>query len=265
MERKAILLFGVGEQSVVATCCFIFVVVLRSQRCQAKRDRKDSPLQCHNFDPPDTLPYPLTLLIHCTVHYSINSFEEMTAESTVTTNPEKWNNLIWEYLTLEELLIFSGCSHRISSLFISSPTAQLLINYSPTAKLIDSQFLDLNHLTLGIFRKTIHRLVDGIPFSHSSLTDTKLSHGSIIPAAAAPGDGEDAAADDAVPIEKYLESNSFDEFDDFNPRHPDYKSHRRGGSFFNSDLSDIAAQVYATDLSLIAKKALDLSETDDMI
>ena len=176
----------------------------------------------------------------------------------MTAVTSKWNNLIWEYLTLEDLFLFSSCSHEISSLAISSSTAQLLINNSSTAKLIDSQFLDLNHLTLGILRKTIHRLVDGIPSSQPSLTNIDLSHGPIIPA---PVDQDG----DAVPIEKYLESNSFDEFDDFNPRHPDYKSHRRGGSFFNSDLSDIAAQVYATDLSFIAKKALDLSETDDTI
>ena len=61
-------------------------------------------------------------------------------------------------------------------------------------------------------------------------------------------------------IEKHLESNSFDEFDDFNPRHPDYKSHRRGGSFFNSDISDVANEAIAADLSLIAKMALDLEE-----
>jgi hypothetical protein len=184
----------------------------------------------------------------------------MTTESNISTTSKKWNNLIWEYLTLEELFTLSSCSHAISSLSISLSTAQLLIYNNPTARLIDSQFLDLNHLTLGILRKTIHRLVDGIPSPHPFHSDLAL-------AAAAPGgdEEEDAAAGDAVPIEKYLESNSFDEFDDFNPRHPDYKSHRRGGSFFNSDLSDIAAQVYATDLSLIAKKALDLSENDDLI
>lgn len=166
---------------------------------------------------------------------------------------EKWNSHIWEYLTLPDLLSFSLCSHFTSSLPISASIAQSLINSNSQAKFIDPQFLDLNHMNLGIFRKTIHRLLDGI----KSEPKYELNSGEIISA--------NVDEEESVPIEKYLESNSFDEFDDFNPRHPDYKSHRRGGSFFNSDLSDIAAQVYATDLSLIAKKALDLSETDDMI
>jgi hypothetical protein len=169
-----------------------------------------------------------------------------------------WNTRIWEYLTLEEVLLFSSCSHLTSALSIQQSTAQLLIDQHNLAKNIDPQFLDLNHMNLGMLRKTIHRLVDGIAEPTNSTTEYS---GLIDESRAAdPFDDEEPVA-----IEKHLESNSFDEFDDFNPRHPDYKSHRRGGSFFNSDLSDIAAQVYASDLSLIAKKALDFSENDDMI
>lgn len=64
-------------------------------------------------------------------------------------------------------------------------------------------------------------------------------------------------------IEKHLESASFDEFDDFNPRHPMPKDkvHRRGDSYFNSDISDVAARALAAEaalgLSHIAKLALD--------
>jgi hypothetical protein len=171
-----------------------------------------------------------------------------------------WNSHIWEYLTLEEVLTFSSCSHLTSSCPIQQSTAQLLINQHQHAKNIDPQFLDLNHMTLGILRKTIHRLVDGISTDSNPSYLTEFS--GVIDESRAAADPFD---EEPVAIEKHLESNSFDEFDDFNPRHPDYKSHRRGGSFFNSDLSDIAAQVYATDLSLIAKKALDFSETDDML
>lgn len=43
-------------------------------------------------------------------------------------------------------------------------------------------------------------------------------------------------------IERAFEKNSYDEFDDFAPRHPMPKDnlHRRGDSYFNSDIADVA-------------------------
>jgi hypothetical protein len=71
-------------------------------------------------------------------------------------------------------------------------------------------------------------------------------------------------------IEKKLESESFDEYDDFNPRHPQPrdKTHRRGGSYFNSDISEIVDQVRpseeAINLSQIAIDALrEIDDTTD--
>jgi len=76
---------------------------------------------------------------------------------------------------------------------------------------------------------------------------------------------ENEYEDDDVRIMKCLEIASYDEYDDFNPRHPHprNKTHRRGDSYFNSDITDIANDALAgfsssggLDLSAIAALAL---------
>lgn len=78
---------------------------------------------------------------------------------------------------------------------------------------------------------------------------------------------ENGDEEDDMKIMKCLEIASYDEYDDFNPRHPHprTKTHRRGDSYFNSDITDIANDALAGlgggsgfDLSAIA--ALALSE-----
>ena len=78
---------------------------------------------------------------------------------------------------------------------------------------------------------------------------------------------ENGEEEDDIKIMKCLEIASYDEYDDFNPRHPHprTKTHRRGDSYFNSDITDIANDALAGfsggsgfDLSAIA--ALALSE-----
>ena len=195
---------------------------------------------------------------------------------------EKWNIEIFKFLTLFELLNFSLTSKEISKLKISLEIIEnLLLENKQTKEIPFQLFFNLNSLTLQLLRKQLFQFFQqnsSLSSSSSSSSATSLSSTlqssilqSSIPSSSSIIDESNSNPNnpnnnnmDVVPIEKHLESNSFDEYDDFNPRHPDYKSHRRGGSFFNSDLSDIAAQVYATDLSLIAKKALDL-EADDMI
>eukprot|EP01035_Chromulina_nebulosa_P026165 gene26165-34219_t len=62
-------------------------------------------------------------------------------------------------------------------------------------------------------------------------------------------------------IEKHLEISSCDEYDDFNPRFPNPKdkSHRRGDSYFNSDVESHASEALGGfDLSSIANMALAL-------
>ena len=73
--------------------------------------------------------------------------------------------------------------------------------------------------------------------------------------------------EDDVRIMKCLEIASYDEYDDFNPRHPHpkNKTHRRGDSYFNSDITDIANDALSGfgnkgggfDLSAIAALALE--------
>lgn len=72
---------------------------------------------------------------------------------------------------------------------------------------------------------------------------------------------DDDDLDDGQPILKQLEVASYDEYDDFNPRHPNPrtetggKTHRRGDSYFNSDL----------DIEALAQEALHGIQTLDLL
>jgi hypothetical protein len=64
-------------------------------------------------------------------------------------------------------------------------------------------------------------------------------------------------------IEKYLEISSYDEYDDFTPTHPlpKDKTHRRGNSYFNSDIEVHANQALSTlkiDIQDVASIAMGL-------
>ena len=74
---------------------------------------------------------------------------------------------------------------------------------------------------------------------------------------------DDDDLDDGQPILKQLEVASYDEYDDFHPRHPNPrtltetggKTHRRGDSYFNSDL----------DIEALAQEALQGIQTLDLL
>mmetsp|Transcript_12273 Transcript_12273/g.18598 ORF Transcript_12273/g.18598 Transcript_12273/m.18598 type:complete len:190 (-) Transcript_12273:241-810(-) len=168
-----------------------------------------------------------------------------------------WLPLIWQYCELSDILSLSASSKRFSRLVLSSDVAQQLINKDPRTSKLDPQFLDLSRPTLGALRVMLYRLIVGVS-DREALLDPS---GSVLMGTLS--DCASQESEEVFVIEKHLESSSFDEYDDFNPRHPDYKSHRRGGSFFNSDISDVAAQVVAEDLSLIAKLALDSQDEED--
>mmetsp|Transcript_14945 Transcript_14945/g.22485 ORF Transcript_14945/g.22485 Transcript_14945/m.22485 type:complete len:190 (-) Transcript_14945:250-819(-) len=179
-----------------------------------------------------------------------------------TTEPDSqyslhWSSHILQYCTLKDVLALSAASKQFSNLALTRDVAQYLITNDPIASKLDPQFLDLKHLTLSGLRIVLYRLVVGVTDTESRLDQS----GSFV--AGCFCDSASQESEEVFVIEKHLESSSFDEYDDFNPRHPDYKSHRRGGSFFNSDISDVAAQVVAEDLSLIAKMALDSQDDDD--
>lgn len=57
---------------------------------------------------------------------------------------------------------------------------------------------------------------------------------------------DDSDAENQV-IFKHLENLSYDEYDDFNPRHPKprEKAHRRGDSYFNSDIELVVNELHS--------------------
>lgn len=168
-----------------------------------------------------------------------------------------WVEKIWEYCGLQGTMMFSATSRAASGISLSENTTLKLVEDHNTASKVDVHFLDLRSCTMGTVRLALFRLIVGVTDSdHFALMDTSGT----VAIGTLSEDSDSQRSDEPVMIVKHLESSSFDEYDDFNPRHPDYKSHRRGGSFFNSDISDAANQAIASDLSLIAKMALDLED-----
>ena len=173
-------------------------------------------------------------------------------------NESDWMKNVLSYCDLRDVMMLSLTSKVASSIPLSENMAQILIEGNESARRVDIQFLDLRNCTLGTIRLSLYRLIIGV--MQPSFDFDRLGNVSI---GAFCEDTDSSRSEEVFLIEKHLESTSYDQYDDFNPRHPDYKSHRRGGSFFNSDISDAASQAVAADLSLIAKMALNLDQEDE--
>jgi hypothetical protein len=177
--------------------------------------------------------------------------------SALLSSQHVWVDRVWEYCGLHAAMMFSATSRAASNTSLSEQTTLQLVETHQAASRVDVHFLDLRSCTMGTVRLALYRLIVGVTDSHHF---SCMDASGTVAIGALSEDTDSQLSDEIMMIEKHLESSSFDEFDDFNPRHPDYKSHRRGGSFFNSDISDAASQAIAADLSLIAKMALDLED-----
>jgi len=163
------------------------------------------------------------------------------------------HELIWSYLTITDLLTVSTCSTFTANLAISDSTVECALfdeRYNKDKHLMwklsgHYQLRFPSMLTTGLLRRVLNRLntchtavisIDdhtgrinldiGSAFKNN---DTFLASDVSI----FPDDDEDAQH-----VFKHLEIVSYDEYDDFNPRHPKprEKAHRRGDSYFNSDI-----------------------------
>jgi len=158
---------------------------------------------------------------------------------------------IWSFLGAEEILKLSVCSRTSAGIFISAPAIKNVLKDRPALNSIGRFELNFgSEITIGMLRRICNRLFTGVSAVISVDNETgrvMLDIGSAF------NDNNAFLAADVQPVVdeesyseevfKHLNLVSFDEYDDFNPRHPkprDMGSHRRGDSYFSSDIEMLA-------------------------
>ena len=183
---------------------------------------------------------------------------------------------IFSFLTVREALRLSSCSLFTSNaLVVPQEDIQRYLDSTRFGSLGAVKIVIPAPLSAGNVRRFLHTLCKTTHLSASidaSTGHVVLDAGSafasrdaligayIVPVVSAPpssgpdsegrrSGGSSTTAEDEdldAPILKRLEVASYDEYDDFNPRHPNprdmNKTHRRGDSMFNSDIEAIAQE-----------------------
>ena len=138
-------------------------------------------------------------------------------------------------------------------------------------------------LTLGMFRRVLNRVFS--PLNNQAILHVSkegrvvmdigsaLNDNDVYLASAHPFEDadEEEEVDEAHQIHRHIEVTSCDEYDDFVPRHPMARgSHRRGDSYFNSDIDTAANTLLqkhvsnAFNMSDLASSALDTDADDEL-
>jgi hypothetical protein len=197
----------------------------------------------------------------------------------------------WEFLELPDILNLSVCSKNSASLIIQQPALNQVIRKTPLALLGRFQLFFPAELTIGLFRRILNRLntsveaVVTIDDRKGRVTldigsafhdnDTYLAEATTVPSGSSVRRiasfhgaqdlvNPEEEDEDHPEIFKQFELISFDEYDDFKPRHPLPKdrAHRRDHSYFNSDIEMVVGEIGAMDLASIAAKAALIADDD---
>lgn len=185
----------------------------------------------------------------------------------------------WGFLEITDIVNLSVCCHATSGLLVPRKTLNELIERHPRLRAVGPLKLSFpSDLSTGLLRLVLHRITKSVE-AVIMIDDRKgrivLDIGSALhdneSAAGNPRVGDrvneedDEEDEDNAQIFKQLEITSFDEYDDFNPRHPlpRDRAHRRGDSYFNSDIEMVVGEIGAMDLSSIARKALTAEDDDE--
>lgn len=165
---------------------------------------------------------------------------------------------MWEFLSLQDVLKLSTASKFFASLMITNQPMQKLVQRTPGLSLNIAGRFKVNlprDLTLGMFRRTMNRVFN--PSNDQAILyvcksgkvvldiGSALNDNDVHLASAQPlEESDEEENDEAHQIHRHIEVTSCDEYDDFIPRHPKAKgSHRRGDSYFNSDIDTHANTV----------------------
>lgn len=169
----------------------------------------------------------------------------------------KNSDAIWQYLELEDLLVFSTTSRFCANLFISQ---ELIImnmerNEKKLAELGNFKISFASELTLGIFRRLLNRIVNGKKAVVSIDVETGRVNMDIGSAFKEEGDTTIAAQIEEIDrpdkdiklpsIDSALEAYSIDEYDDFNPKHPIFSNLKKGRKGTTSYFSSSDFEEYA--------------------
>jgi len=165
---------------------------------------------------------------------------------------------IFSFLDLKDILVLSTGSRFTANLGVDVATVHSLLENNKKASNLGNFSLRFpSELTTGLLRRILNRVNTGaeaiISIDHQS--------GRIIMDIGSAFNNKDAfLASDVQPVSdneeedvgsqeifKHLEICSYDEYDDFNPRHPKPrdKAHRRGDSYFNSDIDMVVNELYS--------------------
>ena len=198
------------------------------------------------------------------------------------------NNSIWTYLDLKDILALSATSKVISSKICVDQGAMhyLIANNKKCSEICKYKLVfESNRISIGAFRSVLHHIlvttttavltVDVTGTVNLNLGRMTINKnvfntldfistlgGTLKTYGEEKGANETELDDTDYKIENFLEISSVDEFDDFKPRHPQPrdKTHRRGDSYFNSDITETISNVDTLELQNLAKIALDALE-----
>lgn len=173
----------------------------------------------------------------------------------------------WNFLGLRDLLHLSASSHAVGSLQLSEDAgADIIARYKAGHWRINSyQTMRLIHLCRIL--RMVHTPLDVYLLFDDRNGRILLDLGSTdqTPAVEAPEPAQED--EESQHIFRNLEKCSYDEYDDFQPRHPMPKdrAHRRGDSYFNSDIETVVNELgggmagggSGADMRNLAKAALE--------
>lgn len=169
----------------------------------------------------------------------------------------KTGDHIWSLLNLKDILQLSTCCRFSANLGIESSTIHKLIENEKRASHLAGFKLNFpDELTTGLLRRILTRLNNGVEATISIDNKTgrivldigsALNHKDAFLASEVQAISDNESEVSNQEIFKHLEICSYDEYDDFNPRHPKPrdKAHRRGDSYFNSDIDMVVNELYS--------------------
>lgn len=189
---------------------------------------------------------------------------------------------LWSFLELKDILNLSVCSTRAGAIRVPVEALNKIVSQQrltkeaiETGKLGHLNLSFPDELSTGMLRRVMNRLCG----SNTAIVTIDERNGRItLDLGSAFHDNDNFFSSEenmmteefegeSQQIFKQLEISSYDEYDDFNPRHPvpkERSNHRRGDSYFNSDVETLVNELSSSnnsvssggDLSSLAKAAL---------
>lgn len=164
---------------------------------------------------------------------------------------------IWSMLDLTDVLRLSMCAKVTTNLGMDSETIHDLLERNKNAMKVGNFTIKFpDELSIGLLRRILHTLNTGKEASvhidaksgriildvGTAFTEREVFR----PSDLQPNTDNESEADNQE-IFQHLEKCSMDEYDDFNPRHPKprERAHRRGDSYFNSDIDMVVNELYS--------------------